>query len=186
MGAGWSFIFIFDQVSHSYKTTGKTAVLCILIFIFLDSKLEDKIFGMEWEPAFHDFSLLLISSWMEFWFIRVVPKYLNCYALSKILFSIFTLWFCPAFWSRDMTTYLVGPAFTSKPIPLLATTISSVFFLIVCTLPSNTLSSSEWFPITLTGKLTYLFLISAQPEAHSSSTDLQTSRHNFSFRFLSL
>jgi len=31
-----------DQVSHPYRTTGKTAVLCILIFIFLYSKPEDK------------------------------------------------------------------------------------------------------------------------------------------------
>jgi len=30
-----------DQVSHPYKTTGKLILLCILIFIFLDSKLED-------------------------------------------------------------------------------------------------------------------------------------------------
>jgi len=31
-----------DQVSHPYKATGKIIVLCSLIFIFLDSKLEDK------------------------------------------------------------------------------------------------------------------------------------------------
>ena len=36
-----------DQVSHPYKTTGKTAFPCILIFIFLDSKFEDKIFCNE-------------------------------------------------------------------------------------------------------------------------------------------
>ena len=29
-----------DGVPHSHKTTGKITVLCILIFIFLDSKLE--------------------------------------------------------------------------------------------------------------------------------------------------
>jgi hypothetical protein len=33
-----------DQVSHPYKTTGKIIVLYILFFIFLDIKLEDKIF----------------------------------------------------------------------------------------------------------------------------------------------
>jgi len=37
-----SSLNISDQVSHPHKTTGKIIVLCILIFKFLDSKLEDK------------------------------------------------------------------------------------------------------------------------------------------------
>ena len=37
-----------DQVSHPYKTTSKILVLYIVIFKFLDSKLEDKIFCTVW------------------------------------------------------------------------------------------------------------------------------------------
>jgi len=37
-----SSLNVSDQVSHPYKITGKIIVLCILIFKFLGSKLEDK------------------------------------------------------------------------------------------------------------------------------------------------
>jgi len=37
-------IKVSDQVSHPYKTTSKIIVMYVLIFVFLDSKLEDKIF----------------------------------------------------------------------------------------------------------------------------------------------
>jgi hypothetical protein len=63
-----------DQFLHRYKTTGIITVLYIVIFKFLDSKLEDKRFGTKWKQAFPDFSLLLISFWMESWFFSVAPK----------------------------------------------------------------------------------------------------------------
>jgi len=42
-----SSLSVSDQVAHPYKTTGKSIALCIFIFIFLDSKLEDKILWTE-------------------------------------------------------------------------------------------------------------------------------------------
>jgi len=46
-------------------------VLYTLIFIFLDSKLEDKTFCNEGQHEFPDFNLLLISSRMQFRFVRL-------------------------------------------------------------------------------------------------------------------
>ena len=85
-----------DQVSHLYKRTCKIIVLYILICKFLDIKLADKRFCTEWWQAFPDFNLVLISSWIEFWFVKVVPKYWNSSTVSKDLLSFFILWLCPA------------------------------------------------------------------------------------------
>jgi hypothetical protein len=42
-----SSLSVSDQLSHPYKTTVKIIVLYILMFPFLDSKLEDKRFCTE-------------------------------------------------------------------------------------------------------------------------------------------
>jgi len=70
-----SFLFslsVSDQVSHPYKTTGKIRVPYILKFKFMDSNIEDKRFCTEWQEAFPDLNVLLISSGIEFRFVKVV------------------------------------------------------------------------------------------------------------------
>jgi hypothetical protein len=76
-----------DQVPHPYKTTGKIIVLYISIFKFFyrrGGKTKKKLWA-EWEQAFPEFNLLLISSWMRFSFVTFVPKYLNFATFSKDL-----------------------------------------------------------------------------------------------------
>jgi hypothetical protein len=58
---------------HPQKTAGKTKALYILVFKFLDKKLEDKRLRVEWYHAFARYSLFIIFSWMRFWFFRAVP-----------------------------------------------------------------------------------------------------------------
>jgi len=72
-------------------TANKNIILHILIFKFLDSKLEDKIFC-----TCPDFNLLLISSWIELWFVKFVRPFKG---------TLINLLFHPAFWSWDMTMY---------------------------------------------------------------------------------
>jgi len=103
------YYFVFDFI-----------ILYILIFKFLNSKLEDKIFC-----TCPDFCLLLISSWIQFWFVKVVPKYLNS---SKATMSVFVLWLHPAFWYWDMSMYLDLSAFSC--LPALCRTFHSNTFLI--------------------------------------------------------
>ena len=56
-----SSLNVSGQVSNPYKITGKIIILYILIFKFFDSNLKDKRFRTEWEQAFPDLNLLLIS-----------------------------------------------------------------------------------------------------------------------------
>jgi hypothetical protein len=96
-----------DQVSHPYKTTSRIMVLYILTFNFLDNRREGKRLWTEWQQAFPEFSLLLISSCSQFSYVSVVPRYLNFATYSKDLFAISMLRFCPTFWLRDINIYIV-------------------------------------------------------------------------------
>ena len=76
---------VWETKPHTDTTQHAKLVLYILIFIFLDSELKNERFCTEWQQAFPDFNLLLISSWVEFWFVGVVPQYLICSALQRFI-----------------------------------------------------------------------------------------------------
>jgi thiaminase len=94
---------------------------------FLDSRREDKRLWTEWWQAFSDFSLLLISSWMQFWTVSVVTKYLNFATRSKDLFAIFMPCFCPAF-LRVINTYLLNSLPNQPPYQHLMSIYKSAKF----------------------------------------------------------
>jgi len=52
---------------------------------------EDKRFWTEWHKAFPEFNLLSNSSWMQFWFLNIVHKYLNFATLPKNSLAAFIL-----------------------------------------------------------------------------------------------
>ena len=72
-----SWVSVSDQVPHPYTTTSEIIVLYILLFTFLDSKLEDKRFCTEWWEAFPEFNPLLISSWIDCDSLRLFPNFWN-------------------------------------------------------------------------------------------------------------
>jgi hypothetical protein len=114
---------------------GLRSVKCCWYRTFVNSWCREQ--GFLIVKAFPEFSLLLISSCMQFWFVSVVPRYLNFATLSKDLFAIFMLCLCPAFWHLDINIYLVFSEFTSKPTSLLASNRASVFFCVVSVFSQN-------------------------------------------------
>jgi hypothetical protein len=49
------------------------------MFIFLDSRKQNKRFETEWQKAFFEINLVLSSMWMQFWLVTVIYKYFNVF-----------------------------------------------------------------------------------------------------------
>jgi hypothetical protein len=75
-------------------------------YIFRQQARKQKVLDSLASPKF---SLLLIYTWIKFWFVIVIPKYLNCDTFSNGLFAIFMSRFCPTFWWWDNNIYLIFP-----------------------------------------------------------------------------
>jgi hypothetical protein len=83
-------------VSPHNKTTDKITRMYISMLIVLNIKLEDKTFWTEWYQVLPQFNLLLISSWMQFWFLKnYSQRFEFCHNFKEFL-----SWFCPEFCSR--------------------------------------------------------------------------------------
>jgi hypothetical protein len=79
----YSSLSVRDQVSRPYKTTCKVISFHILIFKLLEKIREDETLWTEWQEAFPECNLVLISSWIQFLSGTVVPKYLSISTFSK-------------------------------------------------------------------------------------------------------
>jgi hypothetical protein len=73
----------------------------VIIFKLLGSKREDKRFWTDWCLALPEFNLFFIFSWIKFWFLAVVPKYLN---FAIFLISGVELWAL-----RPLLAYCTSP-----------------------------------------------------------------------------
>jgi hypothetical protein len=82
-----------------------------------------------------------MSSYIQYWSVSVVHKYLNFATPSKDLFSIFMLCFCAAFLG-DNNIYFVFSGFSSNPTSLLAYNIAPVFLYMVSMFSPKMMSSA--------------------------------------------
>jgi hypothetical protein len=115
------------NIRHNYSP-------CILILYFYISKWNTEDSAPNKASSSRVQSALNFYLLMQFWFVMFVSK---CSTISKDLLSVFIMWFCPAFFPRDITIYIVCPAFTSRLTSLLTTTTASVFLFVVCILSAG-------------------------------------------------
>jgi len=67
--------------------------------------VKHKTFCTGWLAVPHEFNLLSISSWLQFWCVTVAPKYWNSATSLNYLLSARILWFCPASQSVQWVGY---------------------------------------------------------------------------------
>jgi len=98
-----------------------------LIFKLLDGRLEDKRFYTERQQAFPDSKLILISSWIDFDLLRLYPIIWTLYPFKGTIVNLYFMTsYCILFSTHDHVLSLLP--FTSRPVSILATTKTSVFF----------------------------------------------------------
>jgi hypothetical protein len=110
----WESSFTPIQKRQNYSSVYLT------LYIFLEQIQRQRILHqMIVSIPLPDFKLILICSWMQFWFVMVVSINPNCSTLWKQLLSILTLWFCPACFWQHMNLYFIISTFSSQHLPLL-------------------------------------------------------------------
>jgi hypothetical protein len=137
------FLFVRVQVLHPCTTTDKIIFLCILSSISLNSKLENKRFCTEWYQALLEFILLLISSWIQLWFVGVSPKYLNFATLSITTHLDIVIFACILFTRDEYMLIIFSTSSASRAVLLLVTNIDFMFFHTMCMLLPDKLTSEE-------------------------------------------
>jgi len=77
------------KMLHSH-TTGHILIRYVLMFVFLDNKMEDKLFWTGVYEAFPAFSQLAVSSWMQFWSLNlkhaIMPLQHACSSLHECVY----------------------------------------------------------------------------------------------------
>ena len=114
----YSSSIVRNGFSHPCKMIQKIIVLYILIFTFFDNIWEDKRFWTKWIKAFPELNLLLVSSWTQFWFVKVVHRYSVIHPLSlytyKTLEAIVSVIWLHFLQSRGFETQSVHESFVVK------------------------------------------------------------------------